>query len=308
MSLFKRKKKKQMEISAPQKVATSNPMSDFFNTFAKALMENERAPIDSKHGMYLAEISVHPQMMKDLEVNSARDLNVLVREKFEDLAVTRLKYRRRYEVSIRHPYIQDYDIRLYQTSVTERGWCLGISAYWLRHKIIGHDIFPLDIYTNRELKSRSGAPIQLMLNQMKILKQMHLLEGNTPIDPVFLNVLRYATEGNFNPACQVFDAKQPMKVPMGRYTEMVKRNMEQSSRSKRRLHDKHMYVIGLWFNSGGGHAMALDMTDGEFFDSNQGVFYHRNHPLFLLKFVFEVYIPKYYGGGHGLASLAVYRC
>ena len=275
--------------------------ADFFQRYLPSIINGDLPPRNSRHNEYVIHLLNYPEFSRRVHNIGVRDMHVSLREKYEDFRVQMDMVEEAVGVKMRFVYNQVFDSRLYNNKLTENGWCLGISGMWLKRKKTNDDLFPNAIYQERSLNQKHGAVITLMRNQRRIIENFGVIK-DSPLNKVNVNVMRYIGDGDLDPTGTVVSC-DPRTVDCQR---LVKAVLQDAATPRRKSKDGNaLYLISMFFEGKGGHAMALDMSRAEFFDPNKGVFYHDYDDTQIPWFVFCYYIPLFYGKTN---HLLVFRC
>ncbi|MCG8473088.1 MAG: hypothetical protein MI742_14705 [Desulfobacterales bacterium] len=278
-------------------------MSDFFNKFLFSRIHGVPLDPTSKHLAYIHSLRSLERFLSVNDLKRAADVSEHVGMCIEFFKAIR-KVCHAQGIAIKHHYSQDLDSRMYLHEVSQGGWCLGIAAYWLKKKSSGQDLFPSEIYQDKELREAYGTPIRLMKNQMQMIKHRGQVNaGGTDIR--VKNVLDYLVDGlSGNPRANlVFGGDQLKSEPdflhRSLYSQLTPRS---APRAERR---KDLFYVNIDF-VGKGHVLALDFESNELFDPTYGIFFPRNGSRELLvKFFFHHFFANCYA--HDVDKIQFYR-
>lgn len=194
-------------------------------------------------------------------------------------------FKNKYSVSLKHYYMQTLDDRIYKEQITEKGWCLGISSVWIRHKELGQELFPDEVYKNNA--SCVTVARKIMDFQNKVNKHSHLLPDHVKRAKGAKPALDYiySMPGVSKRLYWPITFRNPM-TNFKQIPSMI--NKFQRIPSPRML-------VGIWWKSGGAHAIAIDRSTCELFDPVLGVFQvDSGNSLDLTKFMVNILLNKYY--------------
>ncbi|MCG8472694.1 MAG: hypothetical protein MI742_12700 [Desulfobacterales bacterium] len=282
-------------------------MVDYFTAYLPAMVRNTSLTTPSKHRAYLNSLLFSHRFVQSSNENGFSDPRGYI-QKTEDLCKQRHQRLTRQGVVITHIYDQRLDARIYTLSTTVKGWCLGIAAYWIKHKRNGDNPFPKTIYTSSELSKETGVPIQLMKNQDKLTK---FFQGQTNVAPKGVawnvkNALDYIAGGRYSNAGPVIDFKlhrggRKLKDMCRQFFGLL---APKSAPGHVRARDRFIVVLNL---ESGGHLAALDMVDVEYFDPNFGVMTTlKKNRKALVEFIFGSLSQVCYQG-NSINSIQMYR-
>lgn len=255
-------------------------LHDFFNKFLRARVTGGRIEPSSRHRAYIDSLGTLREFvpLNDLKTPGG------IPEHMEDCAdLIRMIHGScsRYGISLKHPYCQELDIRMYLNGETHLDWCLGITSYWLKKKMDGVDLFPFEIYMDMGLRPEGS-----FLFGEKIL--LEFLTGDQKGGPEACLVCRGDEM-----------RREPASLQKAFYNKLTQGSAPHGKGQK------DLFYVSIDFE-GKSHAIGLDFESNELFDPTYGIFTPKNgnrEPL--LTFLFHHFKETCYV--REIETMAIYR-
>ena len=300
------------------------PRQDFFTLYIPSLMRNMPVRGASAHRVHMFDLMGSAEFRKTGIIDNFGSVEAYARfhaSRMEESSGSMSLY----NVILKQVYCQSLDDRMYHNKHTASGWCLGIGSYWLKRKLEGVDIFPVEIFNHHELATAHSAPARLMANQDKLRKiikedkkkkqerkwyqkkvqdRVVIKDGMTGGIKIALD---YIAGGQFKKGntVQKYDMTVDPNARKGHGKNFYKTLAPRTASFEQRMQD--LFLVTHQVKGGGGHLMALDMSAVEFFDPNFGIFTAANGSREkLIDFLFTSFYPLFYTGSV-ITSFKLYR-
>lgn len=282
------------------------PLNDFFNKYVMAKVNGIPVISGSKHQRYIDTLKVDTNyLVRNPSVSSESEVVPYINGEIEGLATMSGNYLKKYKIALRIPYVQALDKRPFQYKISKQGWCLGAAAYWLKGKKDGNPVLPDEFYINKDLSTANGTIIRLMLNQDKMRTLGDSIKRGS-VDPRAKNALDYVMGGRCSPTALTMRNES---VSLRIKRKLLHEELLEKNKKYHGVHGtghKDLFLGAMFFEGGGGHAVALDLSAGQLFDPNFGVFSHiTDQSKFIARFLYEIFLHNTYDN---VSSFALYRC